>query len=79
MSDNTGIIEKIIKCDDPDKLRTWIKNARSQNAMDVADAAFRQLISIIPSEQPGPWSTIFGRQSMLLSSCYRMKGVGLPG
>ena len=45
MSDNTGIIEKIVKCDDPDKLRTWIKNARSQNAMvwlmRHSDSSFR--------------------------------------
>ena len=70
MSDNTGIIEKIVRCDDRDKLRTWIKNARAQNAMDVADAAFRQLISIISSEQPGTaehdfWQTIHAFEFVL--------------
>ena len=70
MSDNTGIVEKIMKCDEPDKLRTWIKNARAQNATDVADAAFRQLISIMPSEQPGTvehdfWQTIHAFEFVL--------------
>ena len=81
MSDNTGIIEKIVKCDDPDKLRTWIKNARSQNAMDVADAAFRQLISIIPSEHPGTlehdfWQTIHAFEFVLSDERGRTSRLG---
>ena len=80
MSDNTGMIEKIVKCDDPDKLRTWIKNARFQNAMDVADAAFRQLISIIPSEQPGTvehdfWQTINAFEFVLSDERHRTTGL----
>ena len=71
MSDNTKIIESISKCTDPDKLRTWIKNARDQNASDVADAAFRQLISIVPSEQRGTvehdfWQTVHAFEHTLL-------------
>ena len=53
MTGNEKALESITKCDDPEKLRTWIKNARNKHAEDVADAAFRKLISIVPSEQPG--------------------------
>lgn len=63
MSNHAEIIDKILKCDDPDKLREWIKNARNQKAEDVADAAFRKLISIVPLVQPGTvehdfWQTV---------------------
>jgi hypothetical protein len=53
MSDNSKVIDQIAKCDDPDKLRIWIQNAKKQDADDVADAAFRKLVSIVPSEKPG--------------------------
>ncbi len=71
MGDNTKIIASISKCNDPDKLRTWIKNARNKNASDVADAAFRRLISIVPSEQPGTvehdfWQSIHAFEHVLL-------------
>lgn len=53
MADTSAIIAKIRSCHDPDLLREWIKNARRQEAADVEDAAFRQLISIVPHEAPG--------------------------
>jgi hypothetical protein len=63
MTDNSKAIELISKCDDPKKLRIWIKNAHDKGAGDVADAAFRQLIGIVPSEKPGTvehdfWRTV---------------------
>jgi hypothetical protein len=63
MPDHASVLDRISKCDDPDQLRTWIKNARDKNADDVADAAFRRLVSIMPAEQPGTveydfWQTI---------------------
>ncbi len=63
MDDNKQIIELISKCEEPDKLRVWIKNAQTKGAKDVADAAFRQLIAVMPSEKSGTvefdfWRTI---------------------
>jgi len=63
MTDNVKIFLVISKCDDPDKLRTLIKNARRQRETTVADAAFRRLISLVPSEKPGTvehdfWQTV---------------------
>lgn len=63
MSNHANVLSNILNCDDPEKLRTWIKNARDKNADEIADAAFRRLISILPSEQPGTlehdfWQTI---------------------
>jgi hypothetical protein len=69
MSNHAKIIDGILNCDDPEKLRIWIKNARNQNADDIADAAFRKLISIVPSEQPGTvehdfWQTVHWKASL---------------
>lgn len=63
MTDNSKIFESISQCTDTDKLRSWINNARHKNANDVAEAAFRRLISLVPSEEPGTvehdfWQTI---------------------
>src|SRR6201999_188798 len=63
MSDTSKILLVISKCDDPDKLRTLIENARRQKETEVADAAFRRLISRVPSEKPGTvehdfWQTV---------------------
>lgn len=63
MTDHDKIIAQIYQCRDPQRLRNWLQNARDKNADDVADAAFRQLISIVPDEEPGTvghdfWQTI---------------------
>jgi hypothetical protein len=68
--DNTKIFLRISECDDPEKLRTWIKNARMRREMGIADAAFRRLISLIPSEQSGTvehdfWQTILAFEFIL--------------
>lgn len=63
MTDHSKIITQIRACNDPALLNRWLRNAREKNASDVADAAFRQLISIVPAEEPGTveydfWQTI---------------------
>lgn len=63
MIDYANILLRISECDDPEKLRTWIKNARNKQETGIAEAAFRRLISLVPSEQPGTvehdfWQTV---------------------
>lgn len=63
MTNNEKILNSILECDDPAKLRIWIANARRKQETGIADAAFRRLISLVPSEQPGTvehdfWQTI---------------------
>jgi len=70
MVDHTRVLDFIARCDDPDKLRALIKNARERDGATVADAAFRKLVSIIPSERPGSiehdfWQTIHAFEYML--------------
>ncbi|PZO74747.1 MAG: hypothetical protein DI629_17810, partial [Mesorhizobium amorphae] len=55
---------------DPAKLRTWIVNARRENEKDIADAAFRRLADILPSEKPGTvefdfWRTLHAFELLL--------------
>ncbi|MDE0242088.1 MAG: hypothetical protein OXQ84_18165 [bacterium] len=57
-------------CDDPDKLRKIIRNARQRGVDALAEAAFRRLISILPSERPGTiehdfWRTIHSFEHVL--------------
>jgi hypothetical protein len=70
MIDHSNILTVIATCDDVEKLRTIIKNARARNATDVADAAFRKLISLVPSERPGTaehdfWRTVYAFEHIL--------------
>lgn len=70
MIDHSNILTFIAQCDDVGKLKTLIKNARARNATDVADAAFRKLISLVPSELPGTaehdfWQTIHAFEHIL--------------
>jgi hypothetical protein len=63
MADHSKIIAQIQKCTDPKKLKAWIHNAKIAEADEVAEAAFRKLISIVPEEAPGTvehdfWQTI---------------------
>tara|TARA_R110000751_G_scaffold8822_6_gene34081 strand:- start:5450 stop:5968 length:519 start_codon:yes stop_codon:yes gene_type:complete len=64
------ILDRIADCTDPDKLKNWIANARREGAEDVEKAAFKQLISIAPSEAPGTvehdfWQTIHAFEYVL--------------
>jgi len=57
-------------CDDPGKLRSWHVNARKAGRQDVADAAFRRLITILPEEKPGTvehdfWQTVHAFEHIL--------------
>jgi len=70
MRDNTKIIQLISNCKEPSKLRAWIRNAQTKGVKDVADAAFRQLISVLPSAKPGTveydfWRTIHAFEQTL--------------
>jgi hypothetical protein len=63
MADELRMLKFISQCEDPKKLRSIGKNARDHGASKVADAAFRKLISILPSEKPGTvehdfWQTV---------------------
>jgi hypothetical protein len=64
------ILSLIAACDEPEKLRTWMKNARDKNEPAIAEAAFRRLIAILPKEQPGTvqydfWQTIYAFEQVL--------------
>ncbi len=64
------MFEFVSTCDDPSKLRTIIKNAHKRGVDALADAAFRRLVSILPSEKPGTveydfWRTIYSFEYVL--------------
>ena len=68
--DRSRILNNIDKCDDPVKLRQFMKNAQERDAFDVYDAAFQRLISIQPSAQPGTiafdvWRTVYAFEELL--------------
>jgi hypothetical protein len=70
MSDPAKILDLIANCDDPEKLRSWITNARKAGDNRIADAAFRRLISVLPKEKPGTvehdfWQTIHAFEHVL--------------
>jgi hypothetical protein len=63
MADEAKILKIIERCEDPEKLKTLRKNASDHGAAGIADAAFRKLISVLPSEKPGTvehdfWQTV---------------------
>lgn len=53
MADHSKVLAFIAKCDDADSLKTFVKRARDRGDSAVADAAFRRLIALVPSEVPG--------------------------
>lgn len=53
MVDHSKTFAFIAKCEDVGELKSLIKNARDRNVPVVADAAFRKLVSLVPSEKPG--------------------------
>ena len=62
-ADIPGMIEFVSSCEDPEKLRRIVENARKREAVALADAALRKLVSVLPSERPGTvefdfWRTI---------------------
>jgi hypothetical protein len=70
MIDHTKILNLIENCHDPDKLRSWIRNAREKGETAIAEAAFRRLVAILPQEKPGSiehdlWQTIHAFELIL--------------
>ncbi|RVM09361.1 hypothetical protein [Sinorhizobium meliloti] len=70
MRDLDQILDLVESCDDPERLRSWIKNAQDKGEPLVADAAFRRLVSVLPKEKPGSmehdfWQTIHAFESLL--------------
>ena len=68
--DRSRILDNIENCDEPAKLRQYMKNARQRGATDVYDAAFQRLISVQPSAQVGTvahdvWRTIYAFEELL--------------
>ena len=68
--DRSRALNNIANCDDPEKLRVYMKNARTRGADDVYDAAFHRVISIQPSAQGGTvphdvWRTIHAFEELL--------------
>jgi len=53
MTDHRQALAFIAKCDDAGKLRQLIKHAKAQGVTEVADAAFRRLIELVPAEKRG--------------------------
>lgn len=68
--DRARVLANIEKCDDPAKLRRFMKNARERGAAEVYDAAFQRLIAVQPAAQVGTiahdvWRTIFAFEEVL--------------
>jgi hypothetical protein len=72
MADTARILEAIARCDDPDLLRQWWENAKRSGELEVAEAAFRRLIAILPADRPGTvehefWAMIHAFEQILSS------------
>src|SRR5579884_1598172 len=70
MPDNSKMLTFIETCTEPEKLKSLIRNAHQRGATDIEDAAFRRLVSILPSAQPGTvahdlWRTIYAFEHIL--------------
>jgi hypothetical protein len=70
MTDHSKMLAFIAQCEDADKLRSIIRNARDRGESALADAAFRKLISLVPSERPGTvehdfWQTVHAFEYVL--------------
>ena len=68
--DLSRIFRVVASCDDPGALRRIMKNARKGGADALVEAAFRRLVSILPSEQPGTvehdfWRTVYSFEHIL--------------
>lgn len=61
--DHRKILAFVAACDDAGKLGLLVRNARAQGVAEVADAAFRKLVALVPAERPGTvehdfWQTV---------------------
>ncbi len=50
---STKILAYVETCDDADKLRSLIANARKLGNTEVAEAAFRRVVGLVPGIEPG--------------------------
>ncbi|MEQ9636048.1 MAG: hypothetical protein RLW68_08180 [Devosia marina] len=69
-TENRKLFDFVARCEDPDQLRNVIANAKRNSRSDLADAAFRRLISILPEESPGTvehdlWQTVHAFEQLL--------------
>jgi hypothetical protein len=81
MVDHSKTLAYITQCDDVGKLKLLLKNARDRGESALADAAFRKLISLVPSEQPGTvehdfWQTIHAFEYILTDERKRTTRLG---
>jgi hypothetical protein len=63
MADNSKMLAFVAQCDDPVQLRRVAERAKASGDLVLAEAAFRKLISLVPSERPGTvehdfWKTV---------------------
>lgn len=70
MTDQSKMIAFIAATTDASKLRALIENAKKKNAPNIERAAFRRLIELVPSENPGSvehslWQTIVAFEELL--------------
>ncbi len=70
MADHSKMLAYVADCTDPPKLEQLIDNARKQGADEVAEAAFRRLISLVPHAAPGSvdhdfWTTVHAFEHVL--------------
>lgn len=52
MTAEEKMIRYVSSCEDPEQLRSIIKNARARGASELEKSAFKKLISILPEEDP---------------------------
>ena len=81
--DESRMLAFVASCDDPEKLRTIIKNARERGAHNLADAAFRKRVSILPSEKSGTvehdfWRTVYTFEAVLTEENGKTKRLSRP-
>lgn len=70
MVDHSKMLAFVAQCDDVEKLKSLIKNARDRGEAALADGAFRKLISLVPAERPGTvehdfWQTVHAFEYLL--------------
>ena len=63
VANHKKIMAFIAQSADVERLGSLVRNARAQGAADVADAAFRKLVSLVPAEKLGTvehdfWQTV---------------------
>ena len=70
MADYSRILAAIAASEDPKQLRRFQENARDKGVPEIAEAAFRRLLEILPDEIPGSvehdfWKTIHAFEELL--------------